>query len=209
MVHADRRDHARKRRLDHIGGIEPAAESDFEQQHVGRMFCEQQEAGRGLRLEEGEWLARIDLFAMLQRRLQFVVTDQHAAQAETFVDAHQPGRGVGVNAKARGFEDRAQIGDRRTLAVGAGDMDHRRQIFDRGWPSRSSTRCMRSRLRSMRFGCSAESRAITPSSKARGLAAGAFTRAARPAPFPGPTRSVPARARAARPLARSRSRATW
>ena len=54
VVHADRRDHARERRLDHIGGIEPAAEADFEQQHVGRMLCEQQEAGRGLRLEEGD-----------------------------------------------------------------------------------------------------------------------------------------------------------
>ena len=33
-----------------------------------------------------------------------------------------------MDAQARGFEDRAQIGDGGALAVGAGDMDHRRQL---------------------------------------------------------------------------------
>ena len=35
---------ARQRMLDHIGGVEPPAEADFEQQHIGRMPREQQEA---------------------------------------------------------------------------------------------------------------------------------------------------------------------
>src|SRR6201999_1699830 len=42
---------------------------------------------------------------------------------------HQIGRSIGVDAKAGGFQDCAQIRDRRSLAVGAGDMDHRRDLF--------------------------------------------------------------------------------
>ena len=63
---------------------------------------------------------------------EFVVADEHAAagaaEAKAFVDPHQIGRGIGVDAQARRFQDRAQIGDRRTLAVGAGDVDDRRQF---------------------------------------------------------------------------------
>ena len=33
-----------------------------------------------------------------------------------------------MNAKARRLQQRAQISHRRALAVGAGDMDHRRQL---------------------------------------------------------------------------------
>ena len=33
-----------------------------------------------------------------------------------------------MDAQARGFQNRAQIGDRRTLAIGAGNMNHRRQL---------------------------------------------------------------------------------
>ena len=33
-----------------------------------------------------------------------------------------------MNAQARRFQNRAQIGDGRTLAISAGDMDHRRQF---------------------------------------------------------------------------------
>src|SRR5690606_7283845 len=46
------------------------------------------------------------------------------------------GRGVGVDAQARRFRDRPDQGDGRALAVGARDMDHRRQpvlrIAERG-----------------------------------------------------------------------------
>ena len=76
VVHADRREHARKRRLDHIGGIEPAAEADFEQQHVGRMLCEQQEAPRRSCFEKGQRLAGIGALALFERGQQLVVADQ-------------------------------------------------------------------------------------------------------------------------------------
>src|SRR4249920_1022149 len=59
-----------------------------------------------------------------------------------------------------------------------------------GWSSRASRRCTRSRLRSMRFGCKAASRAIN-SPSGWGLAAGRFTRGAQPARLPAPRRSGP------------------
>ena len=132
VIHADRRDHGRQRRLDHVGGIQPPAEADFQQHHVGRMLREQTKRRRGLNLEKGDGRAGIGPLAMLQRRAQFFIADQRAAagppQTKAFVDPHQRGRGIGVNAQLRGFQNRPQIRDRRTLAIGAGDVNHRRQL---------------------------------------------------------------------------------
>ena len=50
------------------------------------------------------------------------------ANPEAFVEADQMRRRVGVHALSRGFQDRAQEGDRRALAVGAGNMNDRRQF---------------------------------------------------------------------------------
>ena len=41
VIHPDRRDHGRQRRVDHIGGVEPSAESDLQQHHIGRMLRKQ------------------------------------------------------------------------------------------------------------------------------------------------------------------------
>ena len=99
--------------------------------HIGRMLREQAERRRGFDFENGDRRAGIGALAMFERRAQFVVADQSAAagpaEAEAFVDPHQIRRGVDVDAQAGRFQDRAQIGDRRTLAIGAGDMNHRRQ----------------------------------------------------------------------------------
>ena len=69
---------------------------------------------------------------MFQRRAQFVIADQRAAaraaEAKAFVDPHQVGRGIDVDAQVGGFQNRAQIRDGRTLAIGAGDVNHRRQL---------------------------------------------------------------------------------
>ena len=81
VIHADRRDHGRQRRVDHIGGIEPSAEADFEQHDIGRMLREQAERRRGLDLENRDRLAGVGALAMFERRAQFVVADQHAAAA--------------------------------------------------------------------------------------------------------------------------------
>ena len=132
MIHADRRDDGSQRRIDHIGGIEPAPKADFEQQHVGGMLREQDECRRGFGLEDGDWRAGIGALALLQRFAQFIITGEHAATATSktnaLIEPHEMGRGIDVNAQACGFQNRAQIGDRRSLAVGARDMDHRRQL---------------------------------------------------------------------------------
>ena len=69
---------------------------------------------------------------MVERVAQLVVGDQTAAvnvsKTKAFVEPHQMRRGVDMNAKTGRFEDRAHERDGRSLAVGAGDMDHRRHL---------------------------------------------------------------------------------
>ena len=64
--------------------------------------------------------------------IEFAVVDQVAlarrAEPEALVEAHQMRRGVDVHAQAGRFQDRAHERDGRALAVGAGDMDDRRQL---------------------------------------------------------------------------------
>src|ERR1700738_4141047 len=50
------------------------------------------------------------------------------AEAKAFVDPNQRGRRIDMNAQVGGFQNRPQIGDRRPLAIGAGDMNHRWQL---------------------------------------------------------------------------------
>ncbi len=78
MVDGDRRDHRGERALDHIGGVEAAAEADFQQQHVGGMARKQQQPGRGGDLEHGDRLAGIGAFALLQRGAKLRVGDKLA-----------------------------------------------------------------------------------------------------------------------------------
>ena len=165
MVDRHRRDDAGERLLDHVGGVEPAAEPDFEQQHVGGMAREQQEARRGLDLEHGDRLAAVGALAFGQRGGQLFVGDQTpppGADAEALVEAHQMRRGVDVHAAAGRLQHRAHEGDGRAFAVGAGDMDDRRHAPLR-MAERAEQRHMRSSDRSIRFGCSASSRAMMES----------------------------------------------
>ncbi len=124
-------DDACQRPLDHIGGVEPAAEADFQQHNVGRMAREQKKAGGGLHLEDGDRRVAVLCLAFGERRAEFGVADQPAAAivAETkpLVDADKIGRGIDMHALARRLEDRAHEGDGRAFAVGAGDVDDRRQ----------------------------------------------------------------------------------
>ena len=92
------------------------------------MLREQAKRRRGLCLEKCEGRAGIDAFAMFERHAQFIIADENATDAKAFVDPHQIRRGIGMDSQARRFQDRAQICERRTLAIGAGDVDHRRQL---------------------------------------------------------------------------------
>ena len=131
MVERDRRDQRCQRLIDDIGGIEPAAQSDLEQQHVGGMACEQQEGGGGGDLEHRDRRAGIGALAVLEHVAELLVGGQPSAaggaEAEALVEAHEMRRGIDMNALTAGLEDRAHESDGGALAVGAGDMDHRRQ----------------------------------------------------------------------------------
>jgi hypothetical protein len=131
VVERHRRDNGGERALDHVGGIEPAAEAHFEQQHVGRVAREQQKRRRGLDLEHGDRLRPVDGLAFPQRPSEVIIGHQHAAtlaaEPEALVETDEMRRGVDVDAQRRGFEDRAHERDGGALAVGAGDVDHRRQ----------------------------------------------------------------------------------
>ena len=135
MIDRHRRDDAHKRTLDHIGGVEPAAEPDFEKQNVGGMAREQKKRRGGLDLEHRDRRVAVPGFAFGQRLGQRGIVDELAAalaaDAKALVEVDQIGRGIDVHALAGRFEDRAHEGNGRAFAVGAGDMDQRRQFLFR------------------------------------------------------------------------------
>ena len=127
MVVADRRD-GRERGIDHVGGVVAPAHADLEHGEVGRHAREGEEGRHRRDLEEGDRLLAVGLFGLRQHVLEHVVADQLAGDADALVEAHQMRRGVDMDAIACRLGHGAQIGDQRALAVGAGDMHHRRQL---------------------------------------------------------------------------------
>ena len=132
MIHRQACNHARQRAFDDVGGVEPAAEADFEENDIGRMPREQQKRRGRLHLEHRDRGIAVLGFAICQRSGERIVVDVAAAarlpDAEALVETHQVGRGVDMHALFRRLEDGAHEGDGRTFAVGAGDMNHRRQL---------------------------------------------------------------------------------
>ena len=132
VVDRDRRDHGRERMRDHVGGVEPPAEADLHQHHVGRMAREQHERGRGGDLEHRDGGALVDALAFGEHLGKLGVRHQRAAarpaEAEALVEAHEMRRGIDVHGKARRLQDRAHERDGRAFAVGAGHVDHGRQL---------------------------------------------------------------------------------
>ena len=130
MVVTDRRD-GRQNGLDHVGAVEAAAHADLDDAELGRHAREGQERERGGDVEEGDRRVAVGLLALGQQLVEHVVLDQLAGDADALVEAHEMRRGIDVDAIARGFGHGAQIGNERALAVGAGDMDQRRQFLFR------------------------------------------------------------------------------
>ena len=95
MVQGEARDHAGERALDDIGGVEPAAEPDFEQENIGPMPREQQKRRRRLDLKHGDRRVAVRGFAFGECAGKFIVADQlaavRAADPEALVEAHQIG----------------------------------------------------------------------------------------------------------------------
>ena len=133
------RDHAGERLRHHIGGIEPAAEPDFEQQRIRRIVGEQQEGRRGLDFEHCDGRVAIRLLTGFQRGDKFGVGHQDAAAAlpdpVALVHPHQVGRGVDMHARTGSFQHGAHERHGRSLAIGAGNMDDREGREFPGCPS--------------------------------------------------------------------------
>ncbi len=133
MVGRDRSDHRAGRMVDDVGGVVAPAEPDLEQHDIRLMLGEQQQRRRGGDFEEGDGIAGIGALAALQRLDQHVLVDEapaaRPAEPDPLMEAHQMRRGVDVDAEAGRLEDRPHEGDGRALAIGAGDMDHRRQAL--------------------------------------------------------------------------------
>ena len=132
MIDRDRRDCGRKRLLDHIGGVEPAAESGFEQQQVRRRLGEGKEGGSRRDLEQRNELAAICGFGARQAVDEMIFADGRAMavsvrEHDALVKVDEMRRGIDVDTRSLRFGDSAQEGDERALAVGAGDVDDRRQ----------------------------------------------------------------------------------
>ncbi len=97
----------------------------------GRRLAEQQQGRGGGDLENGNRLARVGLFAAIERPRETLVIDQRAGETDALVEAHQVGRGVAVDAFSGRLERGAHEGDGRALAVGSRDMHDGRQALVR------------------------------------------------------------------------------
>ena len=119
---------AEPRPRDDVGRVEPAAEADLEQGPVGRGLGHREEGGGGGDLEEGDRRAAVRGLAAFEQRRR--AGPRRSARRRGGC-ARGSGRGAarcrrGPRAPV-GLEAGAQHGDDRALAVGAGDVDHRRQ----------------------------------------------------------------------------------
>ena len=135
MVEGYWRDDAGERLGHHVGGVEPAAKPDLEQQDVGRMAGEQHQRRGGLYFKDGDRRIAVGLLAGFQCAGEVVIGHEHAAtyptEPEAFVQVDQIGRGVDMHPSPGRFKHRAHERDGRSFAVGAGHMDDRRQALFR------------------------------------------------------------------------------
>ena len=121
------RDDRQRRARDHVGRIEPPAKPDLEQRVIRRHPRHRQQRGAGGDLEIGDVVATIGGIAFVQNRAQIGFRDQLAGQPDPLVKPGQVRRGIGVAGQPRPFQPGPDHRQRRTLAVGARDMDDRRQ----------------------------------------------------------------------------------
>ncbi len=127
MIERDPRHRRGVRPVEDVGRVEPAAQTDLDQSGVGRNAREGQQSQRRRHLERCDRPIVGRLLRLVDQRHQRIVVDQPPRQADAFVEPHQMRRGIDVAAIAGGLQKGAQKGDGRALAVGAGDMEDRRQ----------------------------------------------------------------------------------
>ena len=128
VIERDRRQYRDDRALDHVGRIEPAAEPHLQQGCVRRRAAEGEKRRRRGDLEQRDRHVRVRPLTFLETGAQRIVLDQRARNPDALGEAHEVRRGVDVHAIAGALQAGAQRRHRRALAIGASDMDHRRQL---------------------------------------------------------------------------------
>ena len=128
VVERNRCDGAQQWPLNHVGCVQAAAEPGLQQGHIGGGAAEGKKRRRRGNLKERDRPAGVDQIAFLQQRRQRLLADLIASNDDSFAELNEMRRGIDVHPQALRFENRPKEGDQRTLAVGAGNMDHRRQI---------------------------------------------------------------------------------
>ncbi len=117
---------------DDIGRIEPSAEARLQQQKIGGRLGEGEKGRRCGDLEQGDQLAAIGGFGAGKAIDQIVLRDRRramrAGEHDALMEIDEMRRGIDMHALAQRFGDGAGKGEEGALAVGAGDMHHRRQL---------------------------------------------------------------------------------
>ena len=110
--------------LHHIGGVEPAAQPHFQQQHVGRGAAEEPQARQGGKLEEGERYLAASGFHLGKGGAVLAVRELGPIDTHPLGKAQQVRRGVDPHLVTGGHQYAGGHGAGGALAVGARHSDH-------------------------------------------------------------------------------------
>ncbi len=108
-----------------IDRIEAPAHADFEHPGIQPRRLEDQQRRQGVVLEERQADVTARALDPLECRQQFCRVDESPGDADAFAVIAQVRRGEGTDPQARRRHNRPAMGGHGTLAVGAGDADHR------------------------------------------------------------------------------------
>ena len=128
VIDRHRRDHRQRRAVDHIGRVQPPAQPDLQQGVIRRAAGKGQKRGAGRDLEIGDVRALVGAIARVQHRTQMVFGNQLSGQPDPLVKPRQMRAGIGVHHLAHRLQPGPDHRLGRSLAVGSGQMDHRRQV---------------------------------------------------------------------------------
>ncbi len=128
VIDTQRGDPADRRGRDDVRRIEPPAEADLDDAIVGGDACEGEEGGGGGDFEK----ARLHTIGFVEHLFEQCreqrVVDERPGETDAFVEANEMRAGIAVDLAPARFEDRAEIGAGRSLAIGARDMEGAREL---------------------------------------------------------------------------------
>ena len=129
MVHADRREHHKRRMLDNVCRVQPTAQARFKHHHRAACIQRDQHSDRQLHFKDRRMrkarahdplASRLRAFKGAHKSL---FLRRQTARAETVQIGAHLRRGVGRSGNARRFQDRSERRHRRALAVRASNVD--------------------------------------------------------------------------------------